>query len=69
MWASFAFLKKLPKENCNPMGENWPNLVTLSPRKDKKMLSLELFLWGRMKRVEKMERIVKKFRLVTCLVG
>jgi hypothetical protein len=29
MRSSFCNLKKLPKVNCDPMGENSPNLVTL----------------------------------------
>jgi hypothetical protein len=27
-WATLV-IKKLPKENYRPIGENWPNLVTL----------------------------------------
>jgi hypothetical protein len=28
-WAASVIFKKLPKENSRPIGENFPNLVTL----------------------------------------
>jgi hypothetical protein len=30
MWATSVIYQKLPKDNNRPMGENSPNLVTLS---------------------------------------
>jgi hypothetical protein len=29
MWNAFVINKKVPKINNHPMGEKWPNLVTL----------------------------------------
>jgi hypothetical protein len=29
MWANSEILMQLPKANIHPLGENWPNLVTL----------------------------------------
>jgi hypothetical protein len=30
MWATYVIFKKMPKVNTNSMGENAPNLVTLT---------------------------------------
>jgi hypothetical protein len=34
-WATSAIFKELPKVNKSPMGENFPDLVTLSHVRDK----------------------------------